>query len=68
MKIYHITFRPYPAGAGTRARDEQWQLEGNSLREILDRFYTREYFNPYWRVVDVELVHEDKPKRKARRA
>ena len=51
---FEITFRPYPAGAGSRVHDELWTIEGPSLRVALDRFYQKPEFNPEWRVVDVK--------------
>ena len=50
---FTVTFRPYPAGAGSRVHDESWTIEGNSLRDALDKFYCKPEFNSEWRVVDV---------------
>ena len=55
---FTVTFRPYPAGAGSRVHDESWTIEGNSLRDALDKFYCKPEFNSEWRVVDVALPAE----------
>lgn len=55
---FNVTFRPYPAGAGSRVHDELWTLEGASLRSALDEFYQRADFNPEWRVIDIEAQEQ----------
>ena len=58
---FTVTFRPYPAGAGSRVHDESWTIEGNSLRDALDKFYCKPEFNSEWRVVDAALPAERVP-------
>jgi hypothetical protein len=58
---FEITFRPYPAGAGSGVHDELWVIEGSSLRQALDAFYRKPEFNSEWRVVDMK-PHEHKYK------
>jgi hypothetical protein len=52
VKKFSVTFRPYPAGAGSSVHDELWTIEGHSLRSALDELYRKPDFNPEWRIVD----------------
>lgn len=60
MAKFKVSFRPYPAGAGSSVHDELHELEGHCIECALDAFYRRKDFNPEWRVINIWAAQEDK--------